>query len=140
MKTVIAIITAGGVMLGGFALNAQTVKAQNDTAQPVALLSIADASTIALAQKAGTITEIELERERGQSVYEVKIRTADGAKAKVIIGAETGEVIAITERTASRMGKWWDDDHDGDHSENDHDDDHDDDHDRDDDDDARDDI
>ena len=68
MKTVIAIITAGGVMLGGFALNAQTVKAQNDTAQPVALLSIADASTIALAQKAGTITEIELERERGQSV------------------------------------------------------------------------
>lgn len=120
MKTVLAIATTGGLIFGGFALNAQAITPENNIAQPAAVLSISEVSELALAQKAGTVTEIELERKKGQTVYEVKIRTEDGAKAKVMIGAETGEVIAISERKASRKGKWWGDDCEDDHAENDH--------------------
>lgn len=107
MKTVFVIAITGGLVLSGFALTAQTVTPPNDAAQPAVLLSICEVSELALAQKAGTVTEIEWERDNGQTVYEVKIRTEDGAKSKVVIGAETGEVLAISDRKASQTGKWW---------------------------------
>ena len=50
---------------------------------------------IALSEVSGEVTEIELERHRGQQVYEVEILSDSGEEKEVKIAAETGEVLKV---------------------------------------------
>lgn len=69
----------------------------------VSAQSIADATgltqeqviEIALIEVPGEVTEIELERDRGQQVYEVEILAEDGREMDVEVSAQTGEVLKI---------------------------------------------
>ncbi|MDA7424899.1 PepSY domain-containing protein [Thalassococcus lentus] len=50
---------------------------------------------IALAEVPGEVQEVELERHRGQQVYEVEILAADGSEMEVEIAAESGDVLKV---------------------------------------------
>jgi uncharacterized membrane protein YkoI len=54
---------------------------------------------LARASIAGTVTEIELEHERGRPIYEVTIMTADNKKIEIEFDARTGAEV-------SRKVKW----------------------------------
>ncbi len=58
-------------------------------------ISIDKAQTIALKARAGTVTDRELEKEKGGSGlrYSFDITTADGAKWEVGVDAKTGKVL-----------------------------------------------
>jgi hypothetical protein len=59
-------------------------------------ISEADAIQIALGQVAGEVLESEREKENGQDLYEVEIKTADGVVKEVQIDPNTGEVVGIS--------------------------------------------
>lgn len=58
-------------------------------------LTEAQVIEIALTEIPGEVTEVELERHRGQQVYEVEVFAADGTEMEVEIAADTGEVLKI---------------------------------------------
>lgn len=93
MNTITKIATAGLVALGitgaGVAV-AQT--ATDSNSEPT--ITIEEALAIAQEAQAGTVEEIERDREDGVAVFEVEIATADG-EYEVIIDAATGEVLAV---------------------------------------------
>lgn len=41
----------------------------------------------------GTVTEIELDRERGREIYELEVRTADGHEWDIEADATSGEIL-----------------------------------------------
>lgn len=50
---------------------------------------------IALMEVPGEVTEVDLERNRGQEVYEVEILGADGTETEVEISAESGKILKV---------------------------------------------
>jgi len=105
MKKTTAKIIAATLIATGLAGTSLAVAAQN-TAPEAPLqsdLSISQVSEIALGAQAGTIEEIELEREGGKAVFEVEIKT-DTGEVEVMIDAATGDVLSMEQ----------DDDHDDD--------------------------
>lgn len=56
-------------------------------------LSITDAIEAVLQAEPGTLTHIELERDRGAAVWEAEVRTAAGAEAEITLDATTGDVV-----------------------------------------------
>ncbi|MEL7345077.1 MAG: PepSY domain-containing protein, partial [Pseudomonadota bacterium] len=43
----------------------------------------------------GEVTEVEQERHRGQSIFEVEVLDANGIEMEVYISAETGEILKV---------------------------------------------
>ncbi|WP_150526533.1 PepSY domain-containing protein [Roseibium sediminis] len=58
-----------------------------------ASISIQQASDIALGEVSGTVTEIELENERGVLVYDVEVASATG-EVELQIDAASGQILA----------------------------------------------
>lgn len=58
-------------------------------------ISKAQAKEIALRQVKGTVTEIDLDRDDREPVYEVEIATADGYEANVDVSATTGQIVRV---------------------------------------------
>lgn len=59
-----------------------------------ALLPMEDILTRARDAASGTVTEIELERERGKWVYEVEIRSPEGREIELKYDARTGDLLS----------------------------------------------
>jgi len=103
-------LIAGGltglVLAGGIAgmVSAQTVA--NATG-----LSEEQVIEIALMEIPGEVTDVDLERERGQQVYEVEVLSVDGSEMEIKIAAETGDILNV-EADDEGCGK--DDDHEDD--------------------------
>lgn len=88
-------LIAGGaltslIFAGGFAglVSAQTVADATGLTEEQVI-------EIALMEVPGEVTEVDLERNRGQEVYEVEILGADGTETEVKIAAESGEVLRV---------------------------------------------
>ena len=62
-----------------------------------AKISIEQARATALARVAGTITEEEIEIEKGVIVYSIEIRDANGKTQDVEVDAKTGEIVRVEE-------------------------------------------
>ncbi|MCF2869682.1 PepSY domain-containing protein [Octadecabacter sp. G9-8] len=94
----------GLVLAGGFAglVSAQSVA--NATG-----LTEEQVIEIALMEVPGEVTEVELERRRGEQVYEVELLSQDGVEMEVRIAAETGEILKV-----QAEGEDCDSDHDDD--------------------------
>jgi uncharacterized membrane protein YkoI len=58
----------------------------------VGLISPEQAVERALAAKAGTVVDVDLERKRGQHYYEIEIIDAQGVEWEIDIDAKSGEV------------------------------------------------
>jgi len=58
------------------------------------LLPMEDILTRARDAVSGTVTEAELERERGKWVYEVEIRTPEGREIELKYDARTGDLLS----------------------------------------------
>lgn len=91
-------LTAGATLAGliitcGFAglVQAQT----STTLNPADGLTEQQAIEIALKEVPGTVNEVERERHRGLSIYEVEVQAADGTEMKVKIAAESGDVLKV---------------------------------------------
>lgn len=50
---------------------------------------------IALSEVPGEVQEVELERHRGNQIYEIEILAADGTEMEVEVEAETGDVLKV---------------------------------------------
>ncbi len=81
----------GLVLAGGVAglVSAQTVADETGLTEDQVI-------EIALMEVAGEVTEVELERRRGQQMYEVEILAADGVEMEIMIAADTGEILRVT--------------------------------------------
>lgn len=90
MKRTIGGALAGLVLVGGITglVNAQTVANAMDVSEEQAI-------AIALAQVPGQVTEVELEREDGQTIYEVEITAEDGTQMEIEISAQTGDILMV---------------------------------------------
>lgn len=62
-------------------------------------LTLAAAQAIAIKRVPGTVTEAELEREKGVWVYEIEIQPADPAvpRQEVLVHADDGTIVSIGE-------------------------------------------
>lgn len=80
----------GLILAGGFAglVSAQTVADSTGLTEEQVI-------EIALMEVPGEVTDVDLERQRGQEVYEVEILEADGTETEVKISAESGEILRV---------------------------------------------
>ena len=90
-KILAATLIATGLTGTSLAVAAQTGAGETPLQSD---LSISQVSEIALGAQAGTIEEIELEREDGKAVFEVEIKT-DTGEVEVMIDAATGDVLSM---------------------------------------------
>lgn len=58
-----------------------------------AKISMTDAINIAQKEVDGKVTEIDLDRENGQLIYDAEVKTSDGKEYDVEVDANTGDVI-----------------------------------------------
>ncbi|MEM8915450.1 MAG: PepSY domain-containing protein [Pseudomonadota bacterium] len=93
MNTLTKITTASLVALGIAGAGVAVAQTATET-DPAATITMNEALAIAQEAQAGTVEEIERDREDGAVVYEVDIATADG-DVEVIIDAATGEVLSV---------------------------------------------
>lgn len=70
---------------------------QSDAANSNPELTLEDARQLVEIQYPGTITEIELDKEQGETVYEVEVVT-DDKEYEVKLDANTGEIIKLEEK------------------------------------------
>ncbi len=87
-------ITAGalaGLIFAGGA--AGLVSAQ--TAADATGLTEEQVIEIALAEVAGEVEDVDLERHKGKQIYEIEILAEDGTEMEVEISAETGDVLRV---------------------------------------------
>jgi uncharacterized membrane protein YkoI len=88
---------AGGAMLLSAAV-AAPVTADDDVAEmravfaAVGLISLEQAVARALAAKAGTVVDVDLERKRGQHYYEIEIIDAQGVEWELDVDAKSGDI------------------------------------------------
>lgn len=89
-KLIVGGALTGLVLAGGFAglVSAQSVADATGLTEEQVI-------EIALMEVPGEVTEVELERHRGQEVYEVEILGADGTETEVKIAAESGEILKV---------------------------------------------
>ncbi|WP_108814344.1 PepSY domain-containing protein [Loktanella sp. Alg231-35] len=80
----------GLVLAGGIAgmVSAQTVADATGLTEEQVI-------EIALMEVPGEVTDVEMERDDGQQVFEVEILGADGSEMEVYIAAETGEILEV---------------------------------------------
>lgn len=90
LSTLAAVILAGTTLATGGAALAQQQP-------PDVALDMDAARKIALEQVAGTVTEEELEEEKGRWVYSFDIKPSSGPEMEVEIDANTGEVVEVEE-------------------------------------------
>lgn len=78
---------AFAVIIGSFAppLSAQTAK----------IITVDEASAIALAAQSGTIAEAELDQFEGKVAYDIEVVNQDGQETEFKIDAETGEILNV---------------------------------------------
>jgi uncharacterized membrane protein YkoI len=82
-RTGAAVVVAGGLLASSQALATGQVPVTPE-----------QASAAALGVVAGTVLEVELETERGQTLYEVEIRPAAGGRVvEVMVDPTTGAVL-----------------------------------------------
>ena len=92
MSANIVALCAAGLIFSATVL-VQTAAAQSDSLVQSAQITFVMAEEIAMTKVGGgRVMKIELERDRGQLVYEVEIRH-DGRKHEVKINAVNGEII-----------------------------------------------
>lgn len=95
MKKLIAMSCVAVLALGSAAVMADDVRL--DQAQALikdgTIQSFEKLNEKALATRAGTITDTELEQEYGRYIYKVEIRDAQGAEWDVDLDATNGEVL-----------------------------------------------
>ena len=60
---------------------------------PVAKVSEAEATKIALERIPGNATDVTIEWKLGKNVYVVEIQTADGGEKDVFVDIESGEIV-----------------------------------------------
>lgn len=58
-------------------------------------ISLEQAIAIALQRVPGNVVKAELDNDDGHLVYEIDIRTANGAKYEVKVDANTGQIIRV---------------------------------------------
>ncbi|MED4730617.1 PepSY domain-containing protein [Aneurinibacillus migulanus] len=75
----------------GKILSNSDIRPAHDTVK----ISKAQAKEIALRQVKGTVTEIDLDRDDREPVYEVEIATANGHEANVDVSATTGQIVRV---------------------------------------------
>src|ERR1035438_3228552 len=83
------------ILLALFSLSAwggDQSKASQAELSKEAKITMEQARKVALAKEAGTITEGELEREKGRLIYSFDIKMADGIH-EVNVDAKTGEIV-----------------------------------------------
>ncbi|NVK31135.1 MAG: PepSY domain-containing protein [Gammaproteobacteria bacterium] len=90
LKNTLAIGTLGVVLLSA---GVATAGDRHIIAPTDYSLDLMQASELALAQVPGDIQSLELEKEDGKIVWEVKVASADQQRHKLIIDANTGEVL-----------------------------------------------
>ncbi len=65
---------------------------------------------IALLEVPGEVTEIEQERRRGKSIFEVEVLGSDGNEMEIYIAADTGEILKVEAESSDCEGDDDDDD------------------------------
>ena len=60
---------------------------------PVAKITEAQATKIALERIPGKVTDVKIERKRGKNVYVVEIQTPDGGEKDVFVDIESGKIV-----------------------------------------------
>ncbi len=60
---------------------------------PVAKISEAEATKIALERIPGKATDVTIERKLGENVYVVEIQAADGGEKDVFVDIESGQIL-----------------------------------------------
>lgn len=81
---------AGLVLAGGVAGAVSAQSAVDATG-----LSEDQIIEIALSEIPGEVTEVEQERRRGQSIFEVEVTGEDGIEMELAIDAQTGEILKV---------------------------------------------
>jgi len=71
----------------------QAIEKSEQPSKPVAKVSEAEATKIALQRIPGKVTDVKIERKRGQNVYVVEIQTPDGGEKDVFVSIESGEIV-----------------------------------------------
>ena len=94
-----AIITAGLATIGAYAYANQSTAAENDALADLAKakISLVDAVNAAQQHTGGKATRAELDGERGTTVFNVEVATADQKVLDVRVDAITGTVVAAKE-------------------------------------------
>lgn len=67
------------------------------SATALAQIDLEAATRIALARVPGTVTEVERDTELGREVFEVEIRTKEGAKFEVVVAVDDGKILKVEE-------------------------------------------
>lgn len=91
-----------GILVGAAALGLGVYQTSASKMNPE--LSTDDIRKLVEDQYPGTITEMELEKEHGKTIYEVDI-IGDGKKYDLKLDGDTGEVMRIKEKTVLNQGK-----------------------------------
>lgn len=95
MKKLVAMSCAAVLTLGSAAVLADDVRV--DEAQKLiaegSILSFEKLNEKALATRAGTITDTELEQEYGRYIYKVEIRDAQGAEWDIDMDASNADIL-----------------------------------------------
>lgn len=107
-KILIGALAAGTIIGGAFAVNAANNDGEANNHQTTVsvkqsrdLISMDEASRIALAAYDGYIKEIELDKDGQYTYYEVEMKTEQG-EVELLIDAETGDILSAKEKMAKR--------------------------------------
>ena len=88
-------LIAGGALTGLILAGGITGMVSAQSAADATGLTEEQVIAIALAEVPGEVTEVEREREEGQTVFEIEITAADGTETEVEIAANTGEILKV---------------------------------------------
>jgi len=92
-KWIIIPVLAGAVILGGVGIVANADKSDVITTKATeGLITIEEATAIAIKSVGGIVTDIELDKKRTGYIYEVELNV-EGIEQELDISAETGEIL-----------------------------------------------
>lgn len=90
------------LLIGLFAIFANTVSAQNKDLSKQAKITMEQARATAMTKASGTIEGEELEKENGKLVYSFDIRNARGTITEVQVDAKNGKIVSVEEENAEK--------------------------------------
>ncbi|MEO6589946.1 MAG: PepSY domain-containing protein [Pyrinomonadaceae bacterium] len=90
------------LLIGLFAISANTVSAQNKDLSKQTKITMEQARATAMTKASGTIEGEELEKENGKLVYSFDIRNAKGTITEVQVDAKTGKIVSVEEENAEK--------------------------------------
>jgi uncharacterized membrane protein YkoI len=92
----LAIVAAGSFYLGQrYVPERQPELAMDHSSQGEGMIDVQKAIAIATSQVAGEVLKVELEREDGRFIYEVKVLSKDGHVREIELDAKDGSVIEV---------------------------------------------